>query len=324
MKRDNLLNDEMPGNIIFGPVPSRRLGRSLGVNNIPPMHCSYSCIYCQLGRNKSLITERRNFYNPELVYKKAEIKINEVFKSNGVIDYITFVPDGEPSLDINLGTTISLLKKTGIKIAVISNASLMADEKVCDDLMKADRVSLKTDTVREKIWRKINRPHRALSLAGIERGMIRFASDYKGELNTETMIVANVNSGESDVALTVDFIKSITPAKAYISIPSRPPAESYVVSPHETSVIDACRMFTDAGIDVECITGHEGNEFSSTGNIADDILSITSVHPMRDDSIKFLLMQSGSDWSIVEHLLSEGELIERNYNNRKFYIRKFH
>jgi len=324
MKRDQLMNKEMPDNIVFGPVPSRRLGRSLGINNIPPLHCSYSCIYCQLGRNKKLITERRNFYNPEMIFKQAEKKINEVIKSNGSIDYITFVPDGEPSLDNNLGAIIGLLKKTGIKIAVISNASLMADEKVCDDLMKADRVSLKTDTVREKIWRKINRPHRALSLAGIERGIIRFASAYKGELDTETMIVENVNAGENNLALTAGFIKSLNSAKAYISIPTRPPAESYVTAPQETTVIDAYRIFSDAGLDVECITGHEGNDFSRTGDAADDILSITSVHPMREDSIKVFLSSAGAEWGVVEHLLAEGELIERNYNGRKFYIRKFH
>ena len=324
MRKGQFMNDQMAGNIIFGPVPSRRLGRSLGINNIPPMHCSYSCIYCQLGRNKKLITERRKFYDPEVVFKKAEIKINEVLKQKGTIDYITFVPDGEPSLDSNLGVTIGLLKKTGIKIAVISNASLMADEKVRNELLGADRVSLKTDTVREKVWRKINRPHRALSLAGIERGVKSFADNFEGELNTETMIVDNINSGESDIALTADFIKSLSPAKAYISIPTRPPAESYVIPPQETLVVDAYRIFTDAGLYVECITGHEGNEFSSSGDITEDILSITSVHPMRDDSIKLLLLRAGADWGIVDNLLSVGELVEKSYNDRKFYIRKFH
>lgn len=318
------MSEEINGNILFGPVPSRRLGKSLGINNIPPMHCSYSCIYCQLGRNKRLINERRSFYNPEQIFKQAEIKINEVFNQKGVIDYITLVPDGEPTLDINLGIIIGLLKKTGIKIAVISNSSLMADEKVRNDLMQADRVSLKIDTVREKIWRKINRPHRALSLAGIERGVISFASEYKGELNTETMMIDKINSCESDAALTAAFIQSLNPAKAYISIPTRPPAENYVIPPQETSVIDVYKIFTDAGLDADCITGYEGNEFISTGDVADDILGIASVHPMRDDSIKSLLLRAGAEWSVVENLLSQGKLVEKKYNDRRFFIRKFH
>jgi wyosine [tRNA(Phe)-imidazoG37] synthetase (radical SAM superfamily) len=317
------MNNGLLDNIVFGPVPSRRLGRSLGINNIPPMYCSYSCIYCQLGRNKKISTERKSFYAPEDVLRQAEIKINEVLKNNDTIDYISFVPDGEPTLDVNLGTTIRLLKKTGIKIAVITNSSLLSDEKVRSDLMEADRVSLKADTATDTIWRKINRPHMALNLAGIQRGMVLFSLCFGGELNTETMLVQGINTGENEFSTTANFIKALNPKTAYISIPIRPPAESSVLSPDEKTVTDAYRVFCENGLDVQCITGHEGNKFSHTGDIIEDILSITSVHPMRDDSMNLFLSNAGADWKTVQHLIEKGDLVESEFNNRKFYLRKF-
>jgi len=317
------MSDNISGSIVFGPVPSRRLGRSLGINNIPPVYCSYSCIYCQLGRNKKISTERKSFYAPEDVLRQTEKKIDEVLKNNDTIDYISFVPDGEPTLDINLGKTIRLLKKTGIKIAVITNSSLLSDGDVRDELMEADWVSLKADTATDTVWRKINRPHMALNLSGIQRGMVLFSICFGGELNTETMLVQGINTGEKEFLTTANFIKALNPKRAYISIPTRPPAEQSAIQPDEATVTDAYRVFSDNGLRVECITGHEGNEFSHTGNIVEEILSITSVHPMREDSMKTFISEADSDWNIVEQLISEKKLIETTFNERRFYIRKF-
>jgi len=112
-------------NIAFGPVPSRRLGRSLGINNIPPKTCSYSCVYCQLGKTSNMLVKRQSFYKPEDVLREVKRKVHEASLRDERIDYLTFVPDGEPTLDINIGEEISLLKRIGIPIAVITNASLL-------------------------------------------------------------------------------------------------------------------------------------------------------------------------------------------------------
>jgi wyosine [tRNA(Phe)-imidazoG37] synthetase (radical SAM superfamily) len=185
--------------IAFGPVPSRRLGRSLGVNNIPPKVCSYSCAYCQLGRTIKMQVERQTFYEPEDIVKNVREKIARVSEVGEPVDYLTFVPDGEPTLDINLGREIELLKPLGINIAVISNGSLVWRQDVREDLVKADWVSLKVDSTREEIWRRINRPHRTLQLAAILDGMLEFAAVYKGELVTETMLVEGVNDRDDQV-----------------------------------------------------------------------------------------------------------------------------
>jgi wyosine [tRNA(Phe)-imidazoG37] synthetase (radical SAM superfamily) len=109
--------------IAFGPVPSRRLGHSLGINNIPPKICTYSCVYCQVGRTINMQVKRKSFYKPEEVIHEVVKKIREAKNIGEPVDYLTFVPDGEPTLDVNLGNEIELLKTLGIKIAVITNSS---------------------------------------------------------------------------------------------------------------------------------------------------------------------------------------------------------
>jgi len=111
--------------IAFGPVPSRRLGRSLGINNIPPKICTYSCIYCQLGRTIKMQVEREGFYEPEQILDSVRDKVERARESEESIDYLTFVPDGEPTLDVNLGCEIELLEPLGLKTAVITNGSLI-------------------------------------------------------------------------------------------------------------------------------------------------------------------------------------------------------
>ena len=123
--------------ITFGPVPSRRLGRSLGINNIPPKICTYSCVYCQLGRTIKMQADRRAFYETEKVFQDVKNKVEKAKGKGETIDYLTFVPDGEPTLDINLGREIELLRPLGIKVAVISNSSLIWREDVIADYDQA-------------------------------------------------------------------------------------------------------------------------------------------------------------------------------------------
>ncbi|RKY66614.1 MAG: radical SAM protein, partial [Candidatus Latescibacterota bacterium] len=192
--------------IAFGPVPSRRLGRSLGINNIPPKGCTYSCVYCQVGRTLKMQVERRAFYDPEEILKEVRDKVERSREAGEAMDYLTFVPDGEPTLDVHLGREIELLKPLGIPIAVITNASLIGRGDVREELMKADWVSLKVDAVREEVWRRINQAHHALRLSSILDGMLEFAKAYNGELVTETMLVKGVNDSDALVGEVAHFL----------------------------------------------------------------------------------------------------------------------
>ncbi len=179
----------------FGPVPSRRLGKSLGINNIPYKICTYSSIYCQLGRTKNLTIERNNFYKVKEILDGLKKRIAGTKEINENIDYICFVPDGEPTLDLNLLEEVEQLQRFNFPKGIITNASLLFDKNVRKALLKFDWVSLKIDSVEENIWRKINRPHKKIILQDILEGIIKFAKTFKGKLVTETMVLKNFNDG---------------------------------------------------------------------------------------------------------------------------------
>jgi len=308
--------------IAFGPVPSRRLGRSLGINNIPPKICTYACVYCQLGRTIKMRVERDAFYEPEEILRDVRGKVEKARAAGEAIDYLTFVPDGEPTLDINLGCEIELLRPLGVKIAVITNSSLMWREDVREELMKADWVSLKMDSVQEETWRKINRPYGTLWLDSILDGALQFASEFKGELATETMLVRGVNDGDDQIRDVAGFLARLEPDAAYLAIPTRPPAEEWVQPPVEEVINRAYQTFSDTVDRVEYLVGYEGNAFAFTGNVEEDLLSITSVHPMREDAVDEFLARAGADWVVVHRLVAQGRLVGAEYRGHRFYLRK--
>jgi wyosine [tRNA(Phe)-imidazoG37] synthetase (radical SAM superfamily) len=240
-----------------------------------------------------------------------------------VIDYLTFVPDGEPTLDINLGKEIILLKSFGIKIAVITNSSLIWDENVREDLMNADWISVKVDSTDEEIWRKVDRPHGKLDFDKISVGLQEFAKEYKGELVTETMLVYGINDSNKSLSATAEFISSLKPSTSYISIPTRPPAADWVSTPSSITLNKAYQIFQSSLTNIELITGYEGNTFAFSGDFENDILSITSVHPMRKDAVEQFVIKSNSDWSEIQKLIEKKQLLEIEYQNNTFYLRNF-
>ena len=309
--------------IAFGPVPSRRLGRSLGINNIPPKVCTYSCVYCQVGRTHTMQVERCPFYEPEDIFKSVRKQVKKAIKKGEPIDYLTFVSDGEPTLDVNLGYEIDLLKSLGIKIGIITNASLVFREDVRADLMKADWVSLKFDSISKTSWRKINRPHRELELGLILEGMLDFSKIFPGELVTETMLVQGISIDADILKEMADFLVRLNPAKAYLAIPTRPPAENWVRPPAPEDINVAFQVFHEKLDQVEYLIGYEGNAFAFTGNVEEDLLSITSVHPMRESAVREFLKKAGADWSVVHQLIAQSKLVETEYEGQKFYLRNF-
>jgi wyosine [tRNA(Phe)-imidazoG37] synthetase (radical SAM superfamily) len=310
--------------IAFGPVPSRRLGRSLGINNIPPKVCTYSCVYCQLGRTIRMQVTRPCFYEPGKIFRAVQNKVEKAKKAGEPVDYLSFVPDGEPTLDARLGREIELLRPLGIKIAVISNASLIWLRHVRQDLMKADWVSLKLDSTREAIWRTLDRPHGTLKLSSIMDGMLEFAHAYRGELVTETMLVQGVNDGDRHLEELAGFLAQLRPARAYLSIPTRPPAEAWVRAPGEEVITRAHQILQERVDQVEYLIGYEGNAFTFTGGAEEDLLSITAVHPMREEAVSEFLTRAGADWSVVKRLINGGQLVETEYEGRSFYLRRLH
>lgn len=307
---------------VFGPVPSRRLGKSLGINNIPPKICTYSCIYCQLGRSLQMTIDRRTHYPPAELVQETRDKIQKARDSAEAIDYLTIVPDGEPTLDRNLGKLIEGLRSLGFPVAVITNSSLLHDPKVRTALHPADWVSLKVDSADEKTWRKIDRPHGRIDFGDLREGLTTFSREYRGQLVTETMLVRRVNTDPGGLERTAALISTLKPACAYLSVPTRPPAEPDAVTPSEAEINRAWQIFNGQKLKAEYLIGYEGNRFAFTGNIEEDLLSITAVHPMREDAVEEYLKKAGGDFSVVEQLVRKGKITVNEYNRHRFYLRR--
>jgi wyosine [tRNA(Phe)-imidazoG37] synthetase (radical SAM superfamily) len=310
--------------LAFGPVPSRRLGKSLGINNIPPKTCSYSCVYCQLGKTNKIIANRQLFYKPQDILREVGRKVNNATVKNERIDYLTFVSDGEPTLDINLGEEISILRKLGKPIAVITNASLLWLAGVKQDLLNADYVSLKVDAVSEDLWRRINRPHKDLRLNVVLKGIQDFVEVFKGTVVSETMLVDGVDYTNEFERIAEFLAKLKNLNRAYVAVPTRPPTEAWAKPAREEAVNVAFQVFSEKlGVErVELLTGYEGNAFAFTGNVEQDLLSIMAVHPMRDESVSEFLSKANAGWQIIEELLGQGKLVELEFEGNKYYLRK--
>ncbi len=307
----------------FGPVPSRRLGKSLGINNIPAKVCTYSCVYCQVGTTTRIQNDRHFFYEPENIFRDVQSRFVKTREASERVDYLTFVPDGEPTLDMNLGKEIILLKALELPVGVITNSSLLWRDDVREELSEADWVSLKIDTVRDEIWRQIHRPHKTIRLSLILDGVIAFAKDFAGTLVTETMLVRGLNDNEDCMKEVADFLHRLQPCQAYLSIPTRPPAENWVRDPDEEALNRAYHLLADKVKRVEYLIGYEGNAFAFSGDIEKDILSIAAVHPMREEAIRVLLSRAGSSWEVIDRLVAQGYLTKTKYDGHTFYLRRF-
>lgn len=306
--------------IAFGPIPSRRLGRSLGVNNIPPKHCSYDCVYCQLGATPRTEALRRAFYDPQDVIAAVATKVGECRAAGQPIDYISFVPDGEPTLDLNLGREIAGVRELGLPVAVITNGSLLWMPEVRLDLQNADLVSIEVDSISTAAWRKVNRAFRGLDVDPIRRGVIEFARSYRGELITQTMLIAGVNDDEKAAYELASFLGELAPEKAYLSVPTRPPADRRVRPASDEAIVRAHAILSQR-VTVELLLGHEEGTFGQTGDPIADLMAILAVHPMRADVVAAYLDRAGTAAYLIDDLIVGHKLVRVSYNGHDYLTR---
>jgi len=307
--------------IAFGPVPSRRLGQSLGINNVTTKACSYTCLYCQVGKTTEKIIKPKAFFSPTQIHEAVAMRVEKLKARRLSIDYLTFVPDGEPTLDISLGESIDALRDLDIPIAVITNGSLLSRNEVRSRLCRADLVSVKVDSVHEDAWRKINLPHHDLSLATILQGIREFTADFGGTLITDTMLIAGINDDTGSLTDTADFLAEIAPRKAYIAVPTRPTTVKKAHATDEAGLTRAHQIFSARLPSVELLTGHEVGEFAYTGDARNDLLAVTAVHPMREADVRRLLRKDHADWALVEELLAKGILKSTTHEGEHYYLR---
>jgi wyosine [tRNA(Phe)-imidazoG37] synthetase (radical SAM superfamily) len=195
-------------------------------------------------------------------------------------------------------------------------------EQVRAALKQAEWVSLKADAVSQTAWRRVDRPHGSLDLCQIQEGMRAFAAEFEGQLVTETMLIKGVNDSDEDLLRLADFLSELQPSAAYLAIPTRPPAEAWVQPAEEQRINQAYQLLHGRVERVELLLGYEGNEFALTGDARVDLLSISAVHPMREDAVQAFLTRAGKSWDLIDELLEQEMLVMTLYAGNRFYLRK--
>jgi wyosine [tRNA(Phe)-imidazoG37] synthetase (radical SAM superfamily) len=264
---------------IFGPVPSRRLGRSLGIDPVPLKTCNFSCIYCQLGRTKPLTCLRQEFISSEEIISELGVAL-EAHRGNN-IDWITFVGSGETALHSRLGWLIRQVKKlTPLPVAVITNGSLLFKPAVREELAAADAVLPSLDAGSEKLFNQISRGHRTFAFETHLQGLRLFRREYSGKLWIEVMLVRGLNDTQEALDGLSSALETVEPDEIHICVPDRVPCESWVEIP-DAAGLD--RASTALGRAARVILPAKGSfDLGFEGDTLDSVLAIIKRHPMRE------------------------------------------
>ncbi|KPJ98213.1 MAG: hypothetical protein AMK71_11765 [Nitrospira bacterium SG8_35_4] len=302
-------------NYIYGPVPSRRLGFSLGVDIIPHKTCTIDCIYCQLGRTTHKRVRRKSFAPKEDIIK-------EIKKSVSVghdIDFVTFSGSGEPTLNSDIGNLIHAVKKiTSIPVAVLTNGTLLFQEDVQRDLLEADVVLPSLDAASQEVFQKINRPHNSLNIKSISRGIKKFRKSYTGQIWLEIMLIKDFNDSPDELLRIRNAISGIQPDKVHLNTVVRPPSE---ICARQLSIdeMKAVRNFLDKRCEV--IAAPHIKRSREHKDVEGSIIEMTKRRPLTITDIANVLgISEVNAESILERLQAEGTLIERKRGKKDYYI----
>jgi wyosine [tRNA(Phe)-imidazoG37] synthetase (radical SAM superfamily) len=299
-------------NYVFGPVPSRRLGRSLGIDPIPLKTCNWNCVYCQLGRSVPLINERREYIPRQDILDEIREAL-DVYPDDA-IDWITFVGSGETTLYSQLGWLIDQLKLvTPLPVAVITNGSLLYRPEVRQELLAADAVLPTLDAGTPGLYRHINRPHPESTFDRLLGGLIDFRRVYRGKLWVEVMLVHGLNDIPVALWSLAEALKLVQPDCVHINLPARPPAETWVQPPDREGLVQAIAIL---GSIAEVVHPAEGDfDLSGCANPVDAVIGIITRHPMRDDELRRALGKfvPGQVDEIITQVAASGQaqIIER-------------
>lgn len=278
---------------VFGPVPSRRLGQSLGIDTIPLKTCNWNCVYCQLGRTRPLTNERKAYIPCEDIL--AEVKSALAAHTPGEIDWITFVGSGEPLLHAKMGWLIQQVKTmTKLPVAVITNGSLLYLPEVRQELIAADAVMPSLDAGNADLYRKINRPHGQVTFKRLVDGLIAFREEYQGKLWVEVMLIQSWNDSESALQEIADILARVQPDEVHLLLPTRPPAETWVRPANEESLLRARAILGQVATVVHPASGTF--DLSGADSLEEAIIGIITRHPMQNDELNHALER----WSSTE------------------------
>ncbi|MCF7809556.1 radical SAM protein [bacterium] len=261
---------------IYGPVFSRRLGHSLGIDLVPFKTCTYDCIYCQLGRTTNKTIELKEYVNVDDVFNE----LKHLLSTRSDIDYISLAGSGEPTLNNQVGKLIDkILEITDIPIAVLTNGSLLWMDEVKQALMKTDLVLPSLDAGAESLFKYVNRPHKGISFKSMVDGIVDFSHSFPGEVRLEVLLLDGVTGIQSEVKKIDVIAKRIQPSLIQLNTASRPPVEKFALRMSNDQLHELSRYFTDS---VEVISDNEETVLPASSDrvvTQDEILALLQRRP---------------------------------------------
>ncbi|MDY6831348.1 MAG: radical SAM protein [Thermodesulfobacteriota bacterium] len=302
---------------IYGPVPSRRLGRSLGVDLVPLKLCTYDCVYCQLGKSSSKTVKRLPYRNADTVLAQLFERLKKIDRP----DRITIAGSGEPTLNSGIGAVIAgIKKKTDIPVVVLTNGSLLSNPEVQKDLLPADMVIPSLDAWNPEMFASINRPHRSVDFTTMTEGLVSFSTVYGGQLWLEIFIMDGINASVDDARAFKPLVDRINPAVVYVNTAVRPPEESFVKQA-PPALIDAFYRTLGRAHQKDVVFDGTGPAEGS-GNVAADIVEMVARRPVTATDIAAgLNLPEAAVGPHIEQLVAEGRL-EAVPKGDRVYFRK--
>ena len=301
---------------IFGPVPSRRLGRSLGVDLVPYKTCTFDCIYCDLGRTTHKTISRQSYVSPEEIQGELEICLSALEKNP---DYITISGSGEPTLNTNIGEIIRKIKEiTSTPVAVLTNSSLLSFSEVRRDLLEANLILPSIDAVTPALFEYINRPHQSLKIEEIVSGLIQFRKQYRGQIWLEILFCRGVNDGRDEVERLKEVIERIEPDRIQLNTTVRPPAEEFAYPLTTIQLEEIRKKLGDKAEIISEFAAPLGEEFNSVKDT--EILNLIKRRPCTTEDIsKALGLRIDEVVKHLDHLTKTGTIRYRMYEHRCYY-----
>jgi wyosine [tRNA(Phe)-imidazoG37] synthetase (radical SAM superfamily) len=294
---------------LFGPVPSRRLGRSLGIDVTPFKTCSFDCVFCQCGCTTRLITERGEFVPLEAVCAEIELWLKE----DGAADCITFAGSGEPTLYSRLGELIAFIKSlTTIPVIILSNGKLLCRPDVRNELLQADIVKVSLSAWDEASFQKINRPAPGISFEQVLTGESAFRKEFPGELWLEVFLMEGINADLSQVKKIAAAASGIRPDKIHLNTAVRPPAEAAVYPVTKEKLAALCDLFTPRA---EVIAAFSATHVDGTVD-AEKLISMIRRHPA---TAAQLAQSFGVDLATILPLLDDPRLQSEERGGETYY-----
>jgi len=303
---------------VFGPVPSRRLGRSLGIDLVPFKTCTYDCLYCQLGRTTDKTVERKQY----VPLQDVLVEIGRKLDSGASPDYLTLSGSGEPTLYSELQNLISAIKKkTSVPLAVLTNGSLLWDKEVQNALLEADLVVPSLDAGDEEAFLYVNRPHPDITFKKMVEGLVKFRERFSNKIWLEVFLLSRVTGVNSEVEKIISHLKKIRPHKIQLNTVARPPAESFASPVPEEQMRKFAEMFGEtAEVIADYRHIHQQEDFAASRQ---DVLNMLKRRPCSlTDVAHGLGIHHNLAVKHLEQLLEEKLITTEVGDGKVFYLAK--